>query len=202
MPHIRHHLRFGRLAMYHGVHKDVAARCFQQGHAASFSPSSSNVNPPDIRVAPAKRLQSEVEYNPLSRGWLGVAAAMLSEATRQHLAEEIVTSRCPPLCCGTRQRPGAQDDFIRPGIVTGICTAMRRGDGCLLKWERVDLRRGLSRSRPPRPLGRWKSPGSRCPGRNGNGRDRRPALRGAASWWRRGCTVRTPKASRGGSNRS
>ena len=33
------------------------------------------------------------------------------------------------------------DDFIRPIIVTGICTAMRRGDCCLLKWEDVDLER-------------------------------------------------------------
>ena len=31
------------------------------------------------------------------------------------------------------------DDFIRPVIVTGICTAMRRGDCCLLKWSAVDL---------------------------------------------------------------
>jgi integrase len=33
------------------------------------------------------------------------------------------------------------DDFIRPIIVTGMCTAMRRGDCCLLKWEDVDLER-------------------------------------------------------------
>jgi integrase len=33
------------------------------------------------------------------------------------------------------------DDFIRPLIVTGICTAMRRGDCCLLKWKDVDLAR-------------------------------------------------------------
>jgi integrase len=33
------------------------------------------------------------------------------------------------------------DDFIRPIIVTGICTAMRRGDCCLLKWKDVDLGR-------------------------------------------------------------
>ncbi len=31
------------------------------------------------------------------------------------------------------------DDFIRPILVTGICTAMRRGDCCLLKWADVDL---------------------------------------------------------------
>lgn len=31
------------------------------------------------------------------------------------------------------------DDFIRPIILTGICTAMRRGDCCLLKWDNVDL---------------------------------------------------------------
>ena len=33
------------------------------------------------------------------------------------------------------------DDFIRPVIVTGICTAMRRGDCCQLKWADVDLKR-------------------------------------------------------------
>ena len=33
------------------------------------------------------------------------------------------------------------DDFIRPLIVTGMCTAMRRGDCCLLKWQDVDLER-------------------------------------------------------------
>ena len=31
------------------------------------------------------------------------------------------------------------DAFIRPILVTGICTAMRRGDCCLLKWADVDL---------------------------------------------------------------
>jgi integrase len=31
------------------------------------------------------------------------------------------------------------DEFIRPVLVTGVCTAMRRGDCCLLKWSDVDL---------------------------------------------------------------
>ncbi len=35
------------------------------------------------------------------------------------------------------------DDFIRPIIITGICTAMRRGDCCQLKWRDVDLRKGF-----------------------------------------------------------
>lgn len=33
------------------------------------------------------------------------------------------------------------DDFIRPILVTGMCTAMRRGDCCLLKWPDVDMGR-------------------------------------------------------------
>jgi integrase len=37
----------------------------------------------------------------------------------------------------------ANDDFIRPIIVTGMCTAMRRGDCCLLKWVDVDLAAGF-----------------------------------------------------------
>ena len=36
---------------------------------------------------------------------------------------------------------GKDDDFIRPILVVGSCTAMRRGDCCLLKWEDVDLER-------------------------------------------------------------
>lgn len=31
------------------------------------------------------------------------------------------------------------DDILRPVFITGMCTAMRRGDCCLLKWESVDL---------------------------------------------------------------
>ena len=33
------------------------------------------------------------------------------------------------------------DDFLRPVLVVGICTAMRRGDCCLLRWKDVDLQR-------------------------------------------------------------
>jgi integrase len=35
----------------------------------------------------------------------------------------------------------SQDDFIRPIITVGICTAMRRGDCCQLRWKDVDLLR-------------------------------------------------------------
>lgn len=31
------------------------------------------------------------------------------------------------------------DEFVRPVLVTGVCTAMRRGDCCLLQWFDVDL---------------------------------------------------------------
>ena len=33
------------------------------------------------------------------------------------------------------------DEFLRPVLVIGICTAMRRGDCCLLRWKDVDLQR-------------------------------------------------------------
>lgn len=33
-----------------------------------------------------------------------------------------------------------QEEFIGPIILTGVCTAMRKGDCCLLKWESVDLK--------------------------------------------------------------
>lgn len=35
------------------------------------------------------------------------------------------------------------DDLIRPILVTGMCTAMRRGDCCRLQWKDVDLDRGF-----------------------------------------------------------
>jgi integrase len=35
------------------------------------------------------------------------------------------------------------DDFIRPVIITGMCSAMRRGDCCCLKWADVDLKEGF-----------------------------------------------------------
>ena len=41
---------------------------------------------------------------------------------------------------GTIVEKATDDPFIRPIIVAGICTAMRRGDCCLLKWEDVDLK--------------------------------------------------------------
>lgn len=34
-----------------------------------------------------------------------------------------------------------EDHFIRPILITGMCTAMRQGDCCLLKWRDVDLAR-------------------------------------------------------------
>ena len=31
------------------------------------------------------------------------------------------------------------DEFIRPILITGICSAMRRGDCCLLEWTKLDM---------------------------------------------------------------
>ena len=35
------------------------------------------------------------------------------------------------------------DEMLRPVVLTGMCTAMRRGDCCMLKWESVDLEHGF-----------------------------------------------------------
>ena len=35
------------------------------------------------------------------------------------------------------------NELIRPIFITGMCTAMRRGDCCMLKWESVDLENGF-----------------------------------------------------------
>ncbi len=34
-----------------------------------------------------------------------------------------------------------KDDFLLPIVITGMCTAMRRGDCCLLEWKDIDLQR-------------------------------------------------------------
>ena len=34
-------------------------------------------------------------------------------------------------------------EITRPVFITGMCTAMRRGDCCMLKWESVDLKNGF-----------------------------------------------------------
>ena len=36
-----------------------------------------------------------------------------------------------------------KDPFIKPIVITGMCTAMRRGDCCLLSWDAVDLKDGF-----------------------------------------------------------
>src|ERR1022692_2205797 len=40
---------------------------------------------------------------------------------------------------GASNEASKADEFIRPIIVVGICTAMRRGDCCLMDWKDVDL---------------------------------------------------------------
>lgn len=35
------------------------------------------------------------------------------------------------------------DPLMRPLIIVGVCTAMRRGDACLLTWEAIDLKNGF-----------------------------------------------------------
>jgi hypothetical protein len=60
-------------------------------------------------------------------------AVRMQRGIRDFVVEELksITDAC------------ADDDFIRPVIVTGMCTAMRRGDCCLLKWKDVDLKEGF-----------------------------------------------------------
>jgi len=36
-----------------------------------------------------------------------------------------------------------KDSFLRPIVITGVCTAMRLGDCCCLQWDAVDLNQGF-----------------------------------------------------------
>ncbi len=50
------------------------------------------------------------------------------------------------------------DDFMRPLIITALCTAMRKGDCCLLKWKDVDLKSGFIAVKTSKTGGRIEIP--------------------------------------------
>jgi integrase len=53
--------------------------------------------------------------------------------------ETVFRQPFTPKELGAINEAAKADEFIRPIIVVGICTAMRRGDCCLLEWKDVDL---------------------------------------------------------------
>ena len=55
-------------------------------------------------------------------------------------ADTIFRKPYSPEELGAIIEAGRTDEFIRPILITGICTAMRRGDCCLLEWAKVDLK--------------------------------------------------------------
>ena len=78
--------------------------------------------------------------------------APFSSAFREYLAdcpmrEENTIHRTPFTSAELNRimQEAADDDFLRPLIVCAICSAMRRGDVCRLRWGAVDLARGMLR---------------------------------------------------------
>ena len=78
--------------------------------------------------------------------------APFSSAFRDYLAdcpsrEENTIHRTPFTTAELNRivQAAADDDFLRPLIVCAICSAMRRGDVCRLRWGAVDLARGMLR---------------------------------------------------------
>ena len=53
--------------------------------------------------------------------------------------ETVFRQAFTPEELGAINEASKADEFIRPIIVVGICTAMRRGDCCLMDWKDVDL---------------------------------------------------------------
>jgi integrase len=53
--------------------------------------------------------------------------------------ETVFRQPFTPKELGAINEAAKADEFIRPIIIVGMCTAMRRADCCLLKWEDVDL---------------------------------------------------------------
>ena len=59
-------------------------------------------------------------------------------------AEETVTRRpFKPKELAEIVRRVKDDSILRPVVITAMCTAMRRGDVCLLRWEDVDMKEGF-----------------------------------------------------------
>jgi len=53
--------------------------------------------------------------------------------------ETVFRQPFTPEDLGAINEAAKADEFIRPIIIVGMCTAMRRGDCCLLEWNDVDL---------------------------------------------------------------
>lgn len=107
--------------------------------------------------AAAAFMQAEKERGVSARTWNG--ALKLLRSTFRHLLptgapdpfEKLLTKqeetvfRKPftPVELRAILDEAKDDDLIRPILVTGMCTAMRRGDCCLLQWKDVDLDRNF-----------------------------------------------------------
>jgi len=103
--------------------------------------------------AAAAFMQAEKERGVSARTWNG--ALKLLRSTFRHLLptgapdpfEKLLTKqeetvfRKPftPVELRAILDEAKDDELIRPILVTGMCTAMRRGDCCLLQWKDVDL---------------------------------------------------------------
>jgi len=102
-------------------------------------------------------MQAETARNVSARTWNG--SLKLLRSTFRHLLpngapdpfaklvtrEEETVFRKPftPVELRAILDEAKDDELIRPILVTGMCTAMRRGDCCRLQWKDVDLDRGF-----------------------------------------------------------
>ena len=107
--------------------------------------------------AAAAFMQAEKERGVSARTWNGTLKLLRS--TFRHLLpsgapdpfdklvtrEEETVFRKPftPVELRAILEEAKDDELIRPILVTGMCTAMRRGDCCRLQWKDVDLDRGF-----------------------------------------------------------
>ena len=119
---------------------------------------------------PAVRHISQIT-KAMSRGWLSSLDAQNYSASTYNdklhivksffdrVGDEAGVSRNPFAGCPTKVKQPVHrqpftleelskillhcDAIIRPVVITGMCTAMRRGDCCRLKWEAVDLEGGF-----------------------------------------------------------
>ena len=119
---------FPSVAEMAGLRHEMAIAFMQSEESRGISPRSWNFELTVLRSAFRQlRRQASIVDNPFE----GIAKK-----------KENTISRVPFSADELRSIVAAAqgDAFIRPIIITGICTAMRRGDCCLLKWADVDMR--------------------------------------------------------------
>jgi integrase len=121
--------RFPQVKYLSQINRKMALAWIKHLKDRNYSGASHNVK---LAVVRGLFEQLGAEAGILSNPFAGIPYQPLNSMHRQPFSQEEL-----------ERILNHADDIIRPVILTGMCTAMRRGDCCLLKWESVDLKNGF-----------------------------------------------------------